>query len=160
MKVQAKQLLIALLVVAAMALAAVLGFRWLDRPREFSSLLPSPLSEVTYCSAYLEYGSPDSTSVTLSPEQTQQLLDMLSQPTYHWVGFANSLADQEYPLLRIYFQTTGSERCELMLNGENMLVNIPTDKGDCNLYRMEEDSRAHHAALTAFLEDCLTQNEA
>lgn len=42
MKVQAKQLLIALLVVAAMALAAVLGFRWLDRPREFSSLLPSP----------------------------------------------------------------------------------------------------------------------
>lgn len=157
MKVQAKQLLIALLVVAAMALAAVLGFRWLDRPREFSLLLPSPLSEVTYCSAYLEYGSPDSTSVTLSQEQTQQLLDMLSQPTYHWVGFANSLADQEYPLLRIYFQTTGSERCELMLNGENMLVS--PHEGRSISYR-PEDSRAHHAALTAFLEDCLTQNEA
>ena len=160
MKAQAKQLLIALLVVAAMALAAVLGFRWLDRPREFSSLLPSPLSEVTYCSAYLEYGSPDSTSVTLSQEQTQQLLDMLSQPDYRRVGPAEGLSDREFPLLRIFLHTSGSNRCELMLNGENMLVNVPTDKGDCNLYRMEEDSRAHHAALTAFLEDCLTQNEA
>lgn len=65
MKAQAKQLLIALLVLAAMALAAVLGFRWLDRPREFSSLLPSPLSEVTYCSAYLE--NMDRRTAPLSP---------------------------------------------------------------------------------------------
>lgn len=160
MKAQAKQLLIALLVIAAMALAAVLAFRWLDRPREFSSLLPLSIPEITSCSACLDYETLESYSVQLSLEQAQELLDMLSQPTYHWVGFANGLADQEFPLLRIYFQTTGSERCELMLNGENMLVNVPTDKGDCNLYRMEEDSRAHHAALTAFLEDCLTQNEA
>lgn len=160
MKAQAKQLLIALLVIAAMALAAVLGFCWLDRPREFSSLLPLSIPEITSCSAYLDYETLESYSVQLSLEQAQELLDMLSQPTYHWVGFANGLAYQEYPLLRIYFQTTGSKRCALMLNGENILVNVPTDKSDCNLYRMEEDSRAHHAALTAFLEDCLTQNEA
>ena len=160
MKAQAKQLLIALLVIAAMVLAAVLRFRWLDRPREFSSLIPLSISEITSCSAYLDYETPESYSVQLSLEQAQELLDMLSQPTYHWVGFANGLADQEVPLLRIYFQTTGSKRCALMLNGENILVNVPTDKSDCNRYRMEEDSRAHHAALTAFLEDCLTQNQA
>lgn len=157
MKAQAKQLLIALLVIAAMALAAVLGFRWLDRPREFSSLLPSPLSEVTYCSAYLEYGSPDSTSVTLSQEQTQQLLDMLSQPDYRRVGPAEGLSDREFPLLRIFLHTSGSNRCELMLNGEEMLFS--PHEGRSISYR-PEDSRAHHAALTAFLEDCLTQNKA
>lgn len=157
MKVQAKQLLIALLVVAAMALAAVLGLRWLDRPREFSSLFPLSIPEITSCSASLDYETLESYSVQLSLEQAQELLDMLSQPTYHWVGFANSLADQEFPLLRIYFQTTGSERCELMLNGEEMLVS--PHEGRSISYH-PEDSQAHHAALTAFLEDCLTQNEA
>ena len=51
MKAQAKQLLIALFVIAPMVLAAVLRFRWLDRPREFSSLLPLSISEITSCSA-------------------------------------------------------------------------------------------------------------
>ena len=99
MKAQAKQLLIALLVIAAMVLAAVLRFRWLDRPREFSSLIPLSISEITSCSAYLDYETPESYSVQLSLEQAQELLDMLSQPTYHWGGFANGLADQEVPLV-------------------------------------------------------------
>ena len=160
MKVHAKQFLIAFLVIAAMALAAVLGFRWLDRPREFSSLLPFSLPEVTSCYAYLDDEAMESNSTQLSQEQTQTLLGMLSQPTYHWVGSASSISVEEAPLIRIYLHTSNSDYSELMLNGEYMLVNPCTYKGDSTLYRMEEDSRAQHVALASFLEDCLTQNEA
>lgn len=157
MKAQAKQLLIALLVIAAIVLAAVLRFRWLDRPREFSSLLPLSIPEITSCSAYLDYETLESYSVQLSLEQAQELLDMLSQPDYRRVGPAEGLSDREFPLLRIFLHTSGSNRCELMLNGEEMLV---SPHEGCSISYRPEDSRAHHAALTAFLEDCLTQNEA
>lgn len=82
---------------------------------------------------------------------------MLSQPDYRRVGPAEGLSDREFPLLRIFLHTSGSNRCELMLNGEEMLVS--PHEGRSISYR-PEDSRAHHAALTAFLEDCLTQNKA
>ena len=159
MEAHEKQLLIALFVIAAMVLAAVLGWRWLDRPREFSSLLPFSIPEITSCSAYLDYETMESSSIQLSREQTQELLDMLSQPTYHWVGSASGISVEEVPLIRIYLYKSGSEYSELMLNGEDMLVNPLTYKGDSTLYRMEGDSLAQHESLITFLEDCLTQNE-
>ena len=160
MKTRLKPLFLTLLVLVCLGLAAFLGVRWLDRPQEFSSLLPFSPEEVTYAEAYLDYDDLKYSYIKLSEEQTQQLLDLLSQPTYHWVGLAAGISGTEAPMISLYPHTSPSEYAELMLNGENMLVNPISFGSDCTLYRMEGDSQAYHATLVAFLEDCLEQNEA
>ncbi len=159
MKNRVKPLFLTLLVLVCLGLAAFLGFRWLDRPQEFSSLLPFSPEEVTYAEAYLDYDDLECSYIKLSEEQTQQLLDLLSQPTYHWVGLAAGISVEEAPVISLYLHTSPSEYPELILNGENMLVNPLSFGGDSSLYRMEGDSQAYHATLVAFLEDCLAQNE-
>ena len=93
MKAVKKRLLAPLLAVSLL-LAAFLGARWLDRSREFSSLLPFYLHEVSACYATLEYFHPaqePSPHIQLTQVQTQALLDQLSRSTYRREGRASSL---------------------------------------------------------------------
>lgn len=73
-----------LFLAGSLLLALFLGFRWLDRSREFSSLLPFSLQEVTACYATLECFYPDdpaqekSLHTQLTQAQTKDLLEQLS----------------------------------------------------------------------------------
>ena len=87
-----------LFLAVGLLLALFLGFRWLDRSREFSSLLPFSLQEVTACYATLECFYPDdpaqekSLHTQLTQTQTQDLLERLSQSTYRREGSASGLS--------------------------------------------------------------------
>ena len=150
-----------LFLAVGLLLALFLGFRWLDRSREFSSLLPFSLQEVTACYATLECFYPDdpaqekSLHTQLTQTQTQDLLERLSQSTYRREGSASGLSSETNSLIRIYLHTSGSSHSELMLNGELLLVNPLTYRGDSVTYRPEGDSLAQYQALSAFLQSCM-----
>ena len=150
-----------LFLAVGLLLALFLGFRWLDRSREFSSLLPFSLQEVTACYATLECFYPDdpaqekSLHTQLTQTQTQDLLERLSQYTYRREGSASGLSTETNSLIRIYLHTSGSSHSELMLNGELLLVNPLTYRGDSVTYRPEGDSLAQYQALSAFLQSCM-----
>ena len=150
-----------LFLAVGLLLALFLGFRWLDRSREFSSLLPFSLQEVTACYATLECFYPDdpaqekSLHTQLTQAQTQDLLEQLSQSAYRREGSASGLSTETNSLIRIYLHTSGSSHSELMLNGELLLVNPLTYRGDSVTYRPEGDSLAQYQALSAFLQSCM-----
>ena len=150
-----------LFLAVGLLLALFLGFRWLDRSREFSSLLPFSLQEVTACYATLECFYLDdpaqekSLHTQLTQAQTQDLLEQLSQSAYRREGSASGLSTETNSLIRIYLHTSGSSHSELMLNGELLLVNPLTYRGDSVAYRPEGDSLAQYQALSAFLQSCM-----
>ena len=150
-----------LFLAGSLLLALFLGFRWLDRSREFSSLLPFYLQEVTACYATLECFYLDdpaqekSLHTQLTQAQTQDLLEQLSQSAYRREGSASGLSTETNSLIRIYLHTSGSSHSELMLNGELLLVNPLTYRGDSVAYRPEGDSLAQYQALSAFLQSCM-----
>ena len=150
-----------LFLAGSLLLALFLGFRWLDRSREFSSLLPFSLQEVTACYATLECFYLDdpaqekSLHTQLTQAQTQDLLEQLSQSAYRREGSASGLSTETNSLIRIYLHTSGSSHSELMLNGELLLVHPLTYRGDSVAYRPEGDSLAQYQALSAFLQSCM-----
>ena len=150
-----------LFLAGSLLLALFLGFRWLDRSREFSYLLPFSLQEVTACYATLECFYLDdpaqekSLHTQLTQAQTQDLLEQLSQSAYRREGSASGLSTETNSLIRIYLHTSGSSHSELMLNGELLLVNPLTYRGDSVAYRPEGDSLAQYQALSAFLQSCM-----
>lgn len=68
---------------------------------------------------------------------------------------ASGLSTETNSLIRIYLHTSGSSHSELMLNGELLLVNPLTYRGDSVTYRPEGDSLAQYQALSAFLQSCM-----
>lgn len=112
-----------LFLAGSLLLALFLGFRWLDRSREFSSLLPFSLQEVTACYATLECFYLDdpaqekSLHTQLTQAQTKDLLEQLSQSTYRREGsgqralHGNKLSDPDLsPHLRLQSLGADAER--------------------------------------------------
>jgi len=136
MKQQLKQIVIALAVAAACALALFAGVQRLTRPQSFAHIFPADLSQVSRCEVLLEHvehRQPGVTPVDLSPQQLQDLLGRLEQTRY--MARLSSLLHNPFdtsitgtpvtidPYARLFLEGENGLRVELMLCGDSFVVN-------------------------------------
>ena len=134
------------IVAAALAVIALLAVCFLTDPRTDASaaeLTGIPRGELVRIDIEAE-DAVQASGVTLTGEDAEMLLDLIDAMEYRRSGSAGALQDC---YARLFFQDDGGDRCEIMLSGQEMLVNPLSGGGKARLYTLGTGS----AALESFV---------
>ncbi len=131
-----KRFVVGVLLTAAVLAAAVWVWQC-QRERTFAELIPFPAESVIRWE-FFPTEALDAGHVDLTEEQAAGLLDALEQGTYQYGGGSNALDCYA----RLFLWTSETDRIEVMLSEERVLVNTDFKGRSSPVYTITDGSEA------------------
>lgn len=160
MKGQRKQIGIALAILACAAALVVGGYLWLSRPVSFSAMFPIASEDISFCHVTLhdlDDEESNAETITLTQEQTEELLRRLSTANYRldvpslfFSGDKVRVTISPYAI--VHFSLEDGSLGELTLAGDLIRVSSPTS-GRSRLYR-PDGGASFQEELVDYLQSC------